>query len=85
MAAEPTQYMFKHKDLVAALIRAQNLREGLWQLTFNFGFGAANIGPTPEDSNPTAFATIISVGLQRVEQITNPAFTLDAATINNAA
>jgi hypothetical protein len=82
---EPTQYTFKHRDLIAALIKAQSLHEGLWQLTISFGFGAANVGAAPDDVSPAAVTTIMSVGLQRVETATVPALTVNAAEVNPRA
>jgi len=84
MAAEPSQFMFKHKDLLVALIKAQNLHDGLWQLAINFGFAAANVGPNSDDVNPTALATVTAIGLQRVDAMSSPGITVNAAEVNPA-
>lgn len=82
MPVEPTQYMFKHRELLELLIKAQSLHEGLWQLTVTFGFSVANIGPNPDEINPAGVAALMSVGLQRVETVGVPTLTLDAARVN---
>ena len=78
--AEATQYAFSHKELVTMLVKHQHLHEGIWQLQFNFGFGAANIGPSPADLNPAALVPVMSVGISKVTEETN--LTIDAAKVN---
>ena len=84
MAAETTQYVFKHRDLVLTMVKAQNLHEGCWTLLVNFGFSAANVGPTANDVYPTAIIPITGIGLQRVDSVINPNMTVDAAKENPA-
>ena len=78
--AEATQYMYKIKELTAVLLKEQGIHEGLWQLLINFGFGAANIGPTESEMAPTAMVPVLAIGIQRVPE-KNP-MTVDAAEVN---
>ncbi|BCF96599.1 hypothetical protein PPGU19_011680 [Paraburkholderia sp. PGU19] len=82
MPAEPTQLMYSHKELVTALVKDSDLHEGIWALSVNFGFGAANMGSNPEadDLNPTAVIPLLKVGLQRVDALN--ALAVDAAVVN---
>ena len=45
---ETKSITFTHKEVVEALIRYNDLHEGLWGLYIEFGLAAANIGPEPE-------------------------------------
>lgn len=78
--AEPRQLVFKHKEVVEALIRHQDLREGVWGLFVRFGIQAANIGASPADLMPAAIIPILEIGLQRFEQENN--ISVDAAKVN---
>ena len=80
--AEPTQFMFKHRDLVIAMVKAQGLHEGLWQLSVTFGFGAANVGPTSDEVTPAAIIPLQAIGLQRVEKLENTSISVDASVVN---
>ena len=80
--AEPTQFLFTHKEVVTALIRQQGLRTGKWRLTVNFGFGAANVGPTEAELNPAAIATVNAIGLQLAAETDNSNLCVDAATVD---
>jgi hypothetical protein len=78
--AEIERFSFSHKEVVEALIKKQDLHEGLWSLTFEFGIGAAYAGPDSASLNPTALVPVLKVGLQRATEKTN--LTADAAEIN---
>jgi hypothetical protein len=78
--AETTQITFTHRELVTALLRQQNIHDGIWGLSINFNFGATNIGPTPEDLRPAAVVSITSVGLQKFEKETS--ISVDASKVN---
>jgi len=78
--AEPTQFVFSHKEVVEALLRKQGIHEGIWGLYVKFGIGASNIGPTPAEILPSAIVPIVELGLQRFEQENNIA--VDAAQVN---
>jgi hypothetical protein len=63
-----------------ALIRYNNLHEGLWGLYIEFGLAAANMGQGPEDVLPTAIIPVKKIGLQRFQEANN--LTVDAAEVN---
>jgi hypothetical protein len=64
-----------------ALIRYNNLHEGLWGLYIEFGLGAANVGPEEGgEVFPTAIIPVKKIGLQRYEKPNN--LTVDAAEVN---
>ena len=78
--AEPTQFVFSHKEVVEALLKRQNMHDGIWGLYVKFGIAAANVGPIPGDVLPAAIVPIVEIGLQKVEQENNIA--VDAAVVN---
>ena len=82
--ADPTQYVFSYSEIVEALIKKQDLHEGLWAIYMEFGITAANAGPTPEQAVPTAIVPVVKVGLQRVDADKKLPGTLDAALVNPA-
>ena len=80
--AEPTQFVFSHKELVEILIRHQGLREGIWAAQFQLGMGNMQV-PSPaggSDTLPAVVVTIMGVGLQKAEKEGPSA--LDAAKVN---
>jgi hypothetical protein len=78
--AEPTQFIFSHKEVVEALLRKQGIHEGIWGLYVKFGIGASNMGASPADMLPAAIVPIVELGLQKFEQENNIA--VDAAKVN---
>jgi hypothetical protein len=52
--ADPTRFTFDLKELTKILIREAKIRDRNWVVGFEFGFAAANIGPTPEETRPAA-------------------------------
>jgi len=74
-----------HKEVTLALIKHQNIHEGIWQLYVEFGIAAANM-PTAEENQdnlrlcPTAIVPIKTIGLMRVDK-ENP-LALDASKVN---
>jgi hypothetical protein len=79
---EISQYTFKYSEVIEALIKKAGLHEGKWQLTMNFGLGAANMGPSPNEVVPGAAVAVVSLGLTKATPESPPALTLDAAEIN---
>lgn len=75
-------HIFKHKELVSLMIKAAGLHEGKWQLVVTFTFGATNIGPTPEQVLPGAFAAVQSIGLQRADPTSPEVLVVDASEVN---
>jgi hypothetical protein len=66
--------------VVEALVRHNNLHEGLWGLYIEFGLAAANMGEGPEDILPTAIIPVKKIGIQRFNKPNN--LTVDAAEVN---
>jgi hypothetical protein len=66
--------------VVEALIRYNDLHEGLWGIYIEFGLGAANLGQGPEDILPAAIVPVKKIGLQRFDEPNN--LTVDAAEAN---
>ena len=82
---EVSQYFFKHKEVVEVLIKKLGLHEGRWQLIMNFGFGAANMGPTPAEVSPGGAVVVNAVGLQRATPESPESLTVDAEVVNPAS
>src|SRR5262245_47369819 len=83
--AETKQLNFDLKEVAAALIKEEGIREGRWMLGFEFGFGAGNFatGPTASDTKPGAFAQIKAVMLVRQEEgAPDLPFVIDAAEVH---
>jgi len=81
--AESTQMVFKHKEVVEALIKHQGLHVGIWGLYIKFGLGAMNFGPSPSELLPAAVVPIIEIGLQKFDEENN--ISVDAAKVNPAS
>lgn len=80
--AQAQQYVFSYKEIAEALVKGQDIHEGLWGLYVEFGIGAANIGITPDanDVAPAAVVPLQKLGIQRFEEPNN--LTVDAAEVN---
>jgi hypothetical protein len=78
--AESTQIVFKHTEVVEALIKTQKIHEGIWGLFIKFGLQAANVGVSPNELQPAAIIAILEIGLQKFDAESNLA--LDAAKVN---
>ena len=78
--AESTQIVFKHKEVVEALLKHHGLHEGIWGLYIRFGLQAVNIGITENDLMPAAVVPLMEIGLQKFEKENNIA--VDAAKVN---
>jgi hypothetical protein len=78
---ETINLKFNHKEVAEALIRYNDIHEGLWGISITFGIQGANIASkTDGDLTPAAIVPILSVGLQRFDKPSN--LTVDAAKIN---
>jgi hypothetical protein len=75
-----SEHMYKHSELVTALIKHQGIHEGLWQLSITFGFAAANVGENPESLNPASVTQIAAIGIRPADSLSNIA--VDAAAVN---
>lgn len=78
--AETSQLIFSFKEIVTALIKSQDIHDGIWGIFVNFGLGASNVGPSDNELKPTAMIPIIAMGLQRFEKENN--LSVDAAKVN---
>jgi hypothetical protein len=83
--AEPTQFSFDLKEVAAALIKEQNIHEGLWTIAFEISMGAGLFGPNPAEAKPGAFMHITKVQLLRQNAATpETSNTVDATVVNPA-
>ena len=81
---EPKIITLTHKEVINALIKHQNIHEGIWQLYVEFGISAGNV-PTADESQelrlcPAAIVPIAKIGLRMVDKETPLA--LDASKVN---
>jgi hypothetical protein len=79
---ETSQLTFSFKEIVTALIKAQDIHEGIWGLFVNFGLTAQNVGPNENELRPAAMIPILQLGLLKFEKETN--LSVDAAKVNPA-
>ena len=79
---EISQYMFKHKEIIEALVKAAGLHEGRWQLIMTFSFAATNMGPNEAETVPGAAVAVTAIGLTKATENSPPALTVDAAVVN---
>lgn len=79
---EIQSFTFSHREVVEALIRKENIHEGLWGIYIEFGFSAANIsrGPNDESLVPAAIVPVTKIGIQKFPSPNN--LTVDAAEVN---
>jgi len=77
---ETNQIGFSFKEIVTALIKANDIHEGVWGLWVNFGIGASNAGPNENELKPTAMIPILQMGLQRFDKETS--LSVDASKVN---
>lgn len=80
---EISTLVFNHKEVATALVKAQNIHEGLWGIYIEFGFSATNINQgTDSDPNlvPAVIVPLTKIGIQRFDKPNN--LTVDAAEVN---
>ncbi|MBI1276865.1 MAG: hypothetical protein GC179_01925 [Anaerolineaceae bacterium] len=80
--AETSQITFSHQEVAEALVKAQNLHEGIWGIYIEFGIIAGNI-PSAGDTSlilPAAVVPVVKMGIQRFAEPNN--LTVDAAVVN---
>jgi hypothetical protein len=80
--SEINQIIFKHQEVIEALIKQANLHEGKWQLIMTFGLAAMNMGPTHDEVSPGATVAVTGIGIKKAESDSPPALVLDAAQVN---
>lgn len=77
--SDSPEKQFDLLEVARLLVLKAGLTEGYWQLNVVFRFGGGTMGPTPDEARPTAFASVMSLGLVRVKEI-GP-LTVDAAAL----
>jgi hypothetical protein len=80
--AETTAITFDFKEVAELLVKKHGIHDGLWTIYVEFGIGAANVGPSPQELRPAAIIPVVKFGIQRVNESTN--LTVDAAAVNPA-
>jgi len=82
---ETNSITFTHKEVAEALIIKQDIHEGLWGISIEFGISAANIRQGPDDPIilPAAIIPVTKIGIQRFPKANN--LTVDAAEVNPAS
>jgi hypothetical protein len=78
--AETDRVSFTYREVVEALLRTQNIHEGIWGLFVEFALAASNVGPSDEELKPAAIVPIVKIGLQRFEKENN--LSVDASKAN---
>ncbi len=90
--SEIEAYTFSHKELVAMMIKEQNIHDGFWELTVSFSLSAQNLiflppgnlpqrDPLPtDDASPAAIVSITRLGIRKVAK--DAPLAVDAAKIN---
>jgi hypothetical protein len=78
-----SQYAFSFEEVVTALIKQQDINDGLWALNLSFKFEAKNvrIDNNKQDANPGFVGYVQHIGIVRVEKNV-PGLTVDAAKVN---
>lgn len=77
---EVSNIVFSFKEIITALLKAQDIHGGIWALFVRFGMNAANVGGNENELRPTAIIPILELGLQKAEKESNLA--VDAAKVN---
>lgn len=83
MSNEEQKVNFAYDEVVRALLKEKNIREGRWMITIEFGLGATMIGPNESNLRPAAILPIVSIGLTKTEQVSN--LSVDASTVSPSA
>jgi hypothetical protein len=66
--ATVTQYEISLLELTKTLLKQADIHEGRWLVGFSLGFAGGMVGPTTEDSWPSALVQIRGVTLVRQEE-----------------
>ncbi|MEJ1158307.1 hypothetical protein [Prosthecomicrobium sp. N25] len=80
--SEISQLSFTLRDVTVALLREQNIKEGVWVLGVEMSIVVGNMGPEPQSALPTAMLQIPKFTLVRHEgEEAAVGFAVNAATI----
>jgi hypothetical protein len=77
---ETNNIIFTYKELAEALIRQNQIHEGLWGIFVKFGLNAANVASSGGELTPSAIVGLLQIGIQRFEKPNN--LTVDANEVN---
>lgn len=82
--AEPKVITFNYQEIVTALVKDQNIHEGIWGIYLEFGLAAANVNAPGNEFAlvPAAIVPVVKMGIQRFEK--ENSLTVDAAKVNPA-
>ena len=81
--AETETYSFDLREVTIALIKQQDIHEGVWILGFEFGLGAGYFGLTKEDSRPSALIQPLKLQLTRQSDATKDiSIAINAGEVN---
>jgi hypothetical protein len=78
--AETKSFALNHKELIEAIIKHQELHEGIWQLYVEFGLAGANVQTGENQVSPAAIVGIKGIGLNKVEA--ESPIAVDASKVN---
>jgi hypothetical protein len=86
MAAEAKVYTFSIEEVVEALVKKEQIHEGIWGIYIEFGFGVANV-PTSAEATSFRPAVINSVNKMGIQRFDSPIgnLTVDASKVNPEA
>jgi hypothetical protein len=76
-----SQYKFNLPEVTEMLVRKAGLTEGIWQLSVDFSFAAATMGPSEKEAMPTGLVAVSKLGISRVDKAT--ALTIDASKLKS--
>jgi len=79
--AEPTQFVYKFKELTELLLKERGITQGHWGVLIRFGFQATNI-TAGTDVLPAAIIPVVEIGIQKFDEAN--ALTVDAAELAKA-
>ena len=81
--AETNQISFRFKEVVEALLKQQNIHEGVWAIYVKFGIKAMNVGDNEDNLLPCAMVPVVELGLRRTDEAENN-ISVNAALVNPA-
>lgn len=78
---ETTKIEFEYNEIAEALVRYNDIHEGIWGLSIKFGLQGTNIAAAKGgDVTPAAIIPVLKIGLQKFDEPNN--LTVDAAEVN---
>lgn len=79
---EAKTIVFNHREIAEALVKSQDIQEGLWGIYIEFGIQGANLSISPSQDTlvPAAIVPVLKIGIQRFDKPNQ--LTVDAAVVN---